>query len=123
MALNWDLTKIENHETLCWVGDGDDARMNPVTEALIFLSIPIGVPMITAENLAETWTRISMWQDVQGAPLAGPGGIDQFLIPEDIRAHIGLKTNASALTVTKFNSNLIKALREHAKHRFAKASV
>jgi hypothetical protein len=120
MSLNWDLSKIKDQETLCWVGVADDAPMNPITEALIFASIAIGTPMITAENVAEAYTRLSMWQDVVGALVVDVGGADRFVTPDDVRAHIGLKTNASAYTTAKFNGYIIKALREQAKRRFEK---
>lgn len=119
MALNYDLTKIADQDAL-WIGDDDDAPMNPVTNALIHATMAIGMPTITAENVTEVWARISVWQDILGAMLVGPGGIDQFVTPDDVRAHIGLKTNASALTNAKFDNNAIKELRAQAKRRFEK---
>ena len=57
MALQWNVEKIDNYKEVCWIGEGDERRMNPVTEGLIFNSMAIGIGSITADNAAEVFAR------------------------------------------------------------------
>ena len=107
MSLNWDLTKIDGYETLCWMPDpssdtadpnGDGKVMNPVTHALIWSTISVGIGEITEANAQEFFTRLSMYERVYGPMLTVYNAETdqhepQFLTPGDVRAHIGLHTN------------------------------
>ena len=50
MSLTWDLTDIKDYNNLCWFDnddpnkkEGENFRLNPVTEALIHLSMFTGI--------------------------------------------------------------------------------
>lgn len=105
MALHYNLSAIKDNETVCWTGPDDDARMNPVTEGLIFMTISVGIPKITEENWREFAVRYLM---VHGA-LQFDGDLYS---PQDIQAHVGLSTNASAMSKAKFNGSITRVLRE-----------
>lgn len=109
MALTWDLTDIEDNENLCWIetGEKDDngelklgrdgkpeARMNPVTEALIFNCMFVGLRGITAENVGVYAARTALNQKLHGDLLIGPDGPEPIKT-EDVHAHIGLRCNVS----------------------------
>lgn len=98
MSLNWNLEAIENRSEVCWIGEGDSAVMNPVTHSLIFSTISVGIPEITEENAAEFYARLQlldMWR----------WSNDPQMTYENVKAHIGLKTNAFQSKGRAKNSN------------------
>lgn len=96
MALNWNVEKIDNYETVCWIGEkgSDDRRMNPVTEALIFNSMAIDIGLITDDNAAEVFARTRILESINGGMLIKDGKESKITI-EDIKAHVGLSTNVA----------------------------
>ena len=44
MALNWNIENIKDNKSVCWMEDG---KMNPVTNALIWSTISVGLGSIT----------------------------------------------------------------------------
>jgi len=100
MALNFQFEKIANYMDVVWVGDGEERRMNPVTEALIFGTMSVGLGEITDSNVDEFAARFRIIEKIHGAMLYKPnpdgeGTIDWFLTDEDFIAHIGLTTNVT----------------------------
>lgn len=91
MSLNWNLSKIANHETLAWTQDG---TMNPRTEALIWSTLAIDMGEITPKNVDEFWHRLDLYQHSVGALLGNVNG-DIFLTRDDVVAHTGLKVNVT----------------------------
>jgi hypothetical protein len=107
MALNFSFDKIANYQTTCWIGEGDERRMNPVTEALIFGTMTVGLGSITDSNVDEFAARFRVIEKIHGAQLYkpnpdGPGTMDWFLTDEDFIAHIGLSCNVSNETRSKW---------------------
>jgi len=94
MALQWNVEKIDNYKEVCWIGEGDERRMNPVTEGLIFNSMAIGIGSITADNAAEVFARTRIMESVNGAMLI-KNGKPTMITMEDVEAHIGLWCNVS----------------------------
>jgi hypothetical protein len=97
MSLNWNLEQIRNYETVCWIRNeetGERERMNPVTEALIFNSMAIGIGRITADNAAEVYARTSILEGINGA-LLHKRGEPVMITFDDISAHVGLWCNVS----------------------------
>jgi len=85
MSLNYQLTKIENYEELCWVKKGEEHyELNPVTHALIFATMVVDIGEITTKNYEEFYARMTLF-----------GKLNDITYPtiEDVRAHIGLHTN------------------------------
>jgi hypothetical protein len=63
MPLTWDLTKIEDHQRICWVENKDPNKkanfnLHPVTEALIVMSMLTCIPEITEQNYKELARRL-----------------------------------------------------------------
>ena len=76
MSLDWDITNINNCDQLCWhkTGkkdeDGDDERtLNPVTDALIWLTMIVDMPLSKAKDAEEFYTRVRMHESSQGCLL------------------------------------------------------
>jgi hypothetical protein len=100
MSLDYKLTDIKDYENLCW---GCDARgedyMNRKTEDLIFATMTIALGEITQKNHIEFYTRIMMYKFLSPSALKG-------ITLDDVKAHIGLKTNVADTTPLKFNKKL-----------------
>lgn len=148
MSLNFDLTDIADHESVCWdhitdpervehikthgpgggffppkwfvEDDGTVKVMNSITHQLIFAMLELGVKgKITASNVDEVITQVAITQRLRGPYLRRREGgewIDVYITEEDIRRHIGLRTNAfgSGNTLRGFKERMWKQLREDA---------
>ncbi|MFI0265589.1 hypothetical protein [Streptomyces luteogriseus] len=113
MGLNYELAKIKDFEKTCFVGEGNDAPMSPVTESLIFSTITAGTPEITEKNYEEFYIRLTMLEVLYGPPMRSQSGDVSFTL-EDVRRHIGLRTNATPFSKAKFNNEVGRILRERA---------
>lgn len=110
MSLNWNVSKIPNHEEVCFtIAEEDDRRsgikkgdrrLKPETDALIWYTMATGVGWgINDQNVQEFIWRIRFWDKLEG-PLVRTvdenGEWKDDPIPEDIiRQHIGLSTNVA----------------------------
>lgn len=117
MALTWDLTDVANSDEICWVeATQDDPNhgivagekyMSPVTNALIWATIGVDLPGITAENCGEFFARLRFNERMDGPmliravdPETGkrPEGSAAFITEEEVLNHIGLRCNVSSKT-------------------------
>ena len=102
MALNWNVGKVENFKTVCYNADG---KVNAATETLIWATMIIGMNSITEKNAEEFFIRISMRERLHGAlrrDWSGDKPVDVFVTWDEVKAHIGLGTNATNITRAKF---------------------
>jgi hypothetical protein len=123
MSLNWSLVQIKGYETLCWIpeeGKSRTQRLAPVTETLIFLTMPVGIGQITERNAGEFYARVHAWERVTMARRMNRDGETVFITPEQVFAHVGLSTNASSMTKIGFAKNLFKRLEMDAKEKWDK---
>lgn len=97
MALNFNLNKIENYETLCL---NEERCVKPVTNNLIWATIAVDMGAITSENWEEFHNRIEF-----GNRLCDWGFTS--LTPEVVKAHIGLTTNVSTKTWGQFTKKVV----------------
>lgn len=102
MALNWDLTKIKDFETVCFRTDAEGNRkLNPVTESMIWLTMHLGIGGLTKRHAPEFAKRLNVYQGIFGPILFNESG-PAYLGAEEVYAHIGLTTNVSHETRSKF---------------------
>lgn len=85
MSLNWDVRDVENSDTVCFHEVDGERRLRPVTEALIFGCMGIGIGEITKNNWKEVHKRHCL--------LGGLMGVPTKFTEQDIVNHIGLSTN------------------------------
>lgn len=109
MSLNWSVFDIENHEIVT-AHPGDDKKWNPVTEALVWLSMGCGFNKITEENLRDVQNRVSIYQQVFGPYLGYLKTPDVYITDEDVRLHVGLSTNVTKMTFTQFGADMVKKM-------------
>ena len=114
MSLNWNVEKIDNYKQVCWLPTGEKhedgtekTRLNPVTEALIFGTMSVGLGSITDKNVDEFAARFRIIEKCHGAMLIKPGKGGKghkpwYLTDEDFTAHIGLVCNVSNETRAKW---------------------
>lgn len=115
MALHWDLTKCADSKALC---DGDEW---PITNAIIWSTIPIGLYKITAENLDEWIVRTAAYEKVCGAVLRN-GEEPVPMRREWLAARIGLECNTfPGKTRRKFCADLGRYAVEDAERDIALA--
>ncbi len=91
MSLNFRLTEIAGCEALCHIPDPDDSSkkvLNPVTQNIVFATMNAGIGHITEKNYIEFFLRIRASDAMSPWP-AAPSPIKL----EDVKAHIGLRTN------------------------------
>ena len=99
MSLDWRLDEIENHEKACWeefeINEGGDTafRLYPVTEALIWATMVVGMNRITEKNYEKFFARYCLSQ------------METKITLKDVKNHIGLRTNASTMSDTQFFKN------------------
>ena len=90
MSLDWYVADVDNYKERCWVEYDGDKYLSPVTDTLIWAAMRIGMNGITEKNWNEFYARM----------LLDPRCI--FIKPEDVKAHIGLSTNVSSVSRTKW---------------------
>lgn len=105
MSLNYDLQNVKAD----WKSDD----VWPITNALIWGTMSVGMNSITEANWQEFYTRAYMIQTIYGGWISDDGQI-RFVTPQEIREHIGLGTNANNLSNAKFKENMDRRMREQA---------
>ena len=105
MALNWNLSNCKDHKSL----QTDDEW--PITNALIWATMSVGIRDITEENIPEFYARLSVWEDIVGPMLWGKDEetgelVERKFEVDDLRKRIGLHTNASSMTRAEWRKNL-----------------
>lgn len=122
MSLNWDLTKINNREELCWKEDEHgNFNVSGVTETLIYCTMFVGMHTITAQNAEKFYTRVSLFEKTSGAirtKWEEKERTDIFVSPEEVLLHVGLSTNVSNLTDAEFKNRMIKNANQKAVSAF-----
>ena len=122
MSLDWNLTKIENREEVCWEKDenGND-KLNPVTESLIWLTMGIGMGSITEENEFAFYSRIAVYEKLFGTILSywkDTKRVEVPITPADIHQHIGLTTNVSKESDASFRKRIVENFTREQKRKF-----
>lgn len=120
MPLTWSVENVADYENVCTITvtednpahglKAGDSIWNPVTTALVWLTLSTGINEITVDNADEFFARVNMLERVNGQQLiraqredgTRPDGAEAFITPEEVRAHIGLYSNASPKTRQQF---------------------
>ena len=105
MSLNWDISKVKNFKKLCW---NKDESLAAKTEGLLFATMYIGIGHISEKNCEEFFERLTTLEYLTRPMLwktdrrfKGGRANDPYTL-EDVRRHIGLSTNASHISASKW---------------------
>jgi hypothetical protein len=105
MSLNWNIENVKAD----WKSDD----VWPITDALIWATMSVGMNEITNSNWREFYSRAYMIQTIHGGWIIEKGKT-RFVTPQEVKDHIGLYTNATNYTAAKFKSNIDRRMREYA---------
>ena len=118
MALRWELTRIGQWETTCFMYDEVRCQrtMNAVTNALITACMFVGMNEITSENAEQFAIRLLEYERVTGDGLLYVHSQQKERMPnwQEVQSHIGLSTNASKMSNAKWRGHLTTLLRDNA---------
>lgn len=95
MSLDWNVSKIADYESRCYIGEGEERRLSGLTETLIWASLSTGIGTLKESNYREAFARLAMIEKLNGAFRRTPQGQPVYLTLAEVRAHVGLYTNAS----------------------------
>lgn len=120
MAVTFDVTKIPNYaENFPDVGPKDDPSWNPITSALTMVMLVLGP--LTEKNFDEFCMRLDIFQEINGALLSKHGedgkGEDVYVTREQVRLHLGIRTNHSPVSNSQFGKSIMGALQRRAKRK------
>lgn len=102
MALHVDYTMIEDFKNLVYIKEGRTLRVNPVTEVLAMSTMACGMREITAKNADEFYARLTVVQRLQGGGWLIENGEPRYITRDEVKRHVGLRTNATAWTEAQF---------------------
>jgi hypothetical protein len=121
MSLNWSVEAVQDYETVCKITvDHDDPSgryvagdklWNPVTEALVWSCVAVGLRGITESNAGEFFARVRLVEQTEGPMLVRavdpetgerPSGAKAFITEAEVLAHVGLSTNVTNETRSQF---------------------
>jgi hypothetical protein len=110
MALCWDVKNVKNRDEVCSVKDGDRTIWHPVTEGIGFYMLTLGIDHLEEKNVEEFFNRMTLADTTFGAPIMNTTEGPYYISKEELRQHIGMRSNASRLTKQQFHKNLIQYL-------------
>jgi hypothetical protein len=111
MSLDWSVESMKNFDVLTTLtGDSPadlDRKWLPLTEALVWATMHIGINSITEKNWQEFYYRLNKWERLTGTSLrVFNSEVTRYITPLEVYMHIGLYTNASSLSKKEFNEKL-----------------
>ena len=117
MPLTFKLDKIKNYETVTRTG----TELNPVTNALIWSTMSVGLGSITEKNLNEWIVRLEFSDKLFGTMLKKDGE-DRPFTREELVAHIGLSCNVVDETRVKWTKRMTEHFMREAEYKMKKVA-
>lgn len=109
MSLNWNIQNINDYKHVCYYTKDDGTEiLHPTTDAIIWLTLIIGIGTITEKNVDTFYSRVRAYELMRGAMLYDNMSRPDYIEYEDIIAHIGLVTNSSKSTDAQFRRHLMQ---------------
>jgi hypothetical protein len=105
VSLNWDITDCDD-------GCKTDEEW-PTTEAIILLTMQVGLGTITEKNIDEFFVRLHVIEAIFG-PMVSRNGEPSRISHEDVHRRIGLRVNVTDESKAKWNARVGKILRGRA---------
>lgn len=108
MSLDFDVSTVKNYNVITsYPSPYQEGKSvwHPVTNALIWGTIAIGMNTITESNWEDFYNRLNIWEQCAGASLTRGDNVPpqkNYITPIEVYMHIGLHTNASSKTQAQF---------------------
>lgn len=139
MSLDFSVERMKNYNVLTTFvipafksEDGnreypERREWHPVTNALVFGTVAIGMNSITKDNWQDFYNRLNMWERTVG-PQLWRGDIPKddprnWITPLEVYMHIGLHTNASNKTEAQFLKDCYANLKERNSHKTKETEI
>jgi hypothetical protein len=120
MALTWNIAGMEKHlgkegahkfttSPFSREDGGTGEQWHPVTEAIVWRLMAVGMSSITLENLEKVYIRVRTYEHLADTAMAFERNGKLCRCPitrQDIINHIGLSTNVSTLTDAQFKQKI-----------------
>ena len=104
MALHWNITNCKDSASL------QTAEEWPITNALIWQTMSVGIRDITEKTIPEFYARLSVWESIVGPMFyeddENGKTTERGVTLDDLRKRIGLHTNASSMTRAEWRKNI-----------------
>lgn len=107
MPLTYNFTEIRDYEDL-----HKDEFERYVTDAIVWLSMPLGVGTITEDNADLFHFGITVLEGIHGMFL-NKGGKPYRISQEDVRRRTGLRTNAGGSSVNELKKSIRRVVNEN----------
>ena len=124
MPLTWDITNIGLSKEQTWIkNEKEEDILNGLTEVVIFATIFVGMSSITEKNYKGFHKRLKEFEVASGMKgllvenkngTEGKERKERMPTLEEIKLHVGLKTNAGEQTSKKWHSNIKRIVTETA---------
>jgi len=114
MPLNWNLEDVSNYKKLYrklkkgeegYSSSENRSRLLHKPQEIIYFTMYIGMREITEKNWEQFYNRVHLHQTVKGTQYYNEVRkklVPSFITKEDVKRMIGLRTNASSYTKSKF---------------------
>lgn len=106
MALHFDYSEVKPYQNM-FIKREDGEYHGALLEAMIWATMSVGIGRITEKNAAEFYARLALLRKIDGAP---------EITPEQVRWHIGLRTNVSDESRAQFLKRLSTDLKRSVRH-------
>ena len=112
MALNYDLREIKSYKRLFEKSiETEGSKMKEIPKTIILSTMSVGMREITKNNYIKFYNRLNLLENVYGTFFyeRKRGKMNQRHIKlDEVERMIGLKTNASEISRSKFMSRIDK---------------
>lgn len=109
MTLNWDVTKVKDHEEITTRYDeAGKPNWSYITLELVNVTQAVGISKITVKNADEFYFRMSLWMNFHSSFYLNSKMHTVILTLQDVKNHIGMFTNAPDYPRTEFLKRLFK---------------
>lgn len=107
MSLDFNYKNVKNADEVMF---NENDEMKPLSTAMVYATLVTGINEITEENWKEFYARVHLWEKARGNYVTMGDGTPHFITPEEVKEHIGLKTNVMTHTRHQFLKKVIDTI-------------
>jgi len=114
MSLDWNIGNIKDYTTVCWVNEGEERLLNPITNAIIWTTLVVDIGKITKQNIDEWIWRLAYQSQLDKGKLVYENNKYRDPSRKELEDHINLSTNVTTLTRRQFVGKMQSILKRNA---------